>query len=82
MDAGVCRSVANCGVYFPPSNPAGSLYFSTSQVHPGGGYYILNFREFKFVIMLAVFKNTFLCILDMVMNQVVFFKTKLATHSE
>lgn len=35
-----------------------------------------------FVIMLAVFKNTFFCILDMIMNQVVLFKPKLATHSE
>lgn len=48
----------------------------------GGGIIYLHFRKFKFVIMLAVFQNTFFCILDMLMNQVVFFKTKLATHSE
>lgn len=32
--------------------------------------------------MLAVFKNKIFCILDMIINQVVLFKTKLATHLE
>lgn len=48
----------------------------------GGKIIHSHFREFKFVIMLAVFKNKIFCILDMIINQVVLFKTKLATHLE
>lgn len=76
--ASIHYSLVNSGIYFPQSNTAHNLYFSTPKVHFGENIYIYiysYFTKFKFVIMLAVFKNKIVCILDMIISQAVF-KTK------